>query len=209
MTKNKTCRVCGVALNEKNWYVSQRKRNYCICKSCNNEQNRQWRKTNAERHKAYYTKRHRNIGHRPYDENKECATYLGVHVAERVLSHVFKNVKRMPMHNPGYDVICNRNKKIDIKSSCLPLNNRAMRWTFSIGHNNIADYFLCLAFDNREDLNPLHVWLIPGNKLNHLSGTSITLRTLPRWDEYKLDIEKIVDCCGVLRKSNLTTTIDD
>ena len=38
-----------------------------------------------------------------YMDNKTCALFLGVHVAERVLSHVFKQVKRMPNGNVGYD----------------------------------------------------------------------------------------------------------
>jgi hypothetical protein len=167
-----------------------------VCKKCHLASARAWRKANPEKQKAIGTKRNRKQGMRPFNENKECAMYLGVHVAERVLSHVFKDVKRMPMNNPGYDVICNRNKLIDIKSSCIPCDGA---WSFRINQNTIADHFLCLAFDNRKDLTPLHAWLLPGNKFNHLESASIYVSTIHKWDEYALDIEMITTCCNILR----------
>ena len=130
------------------------------------------------------------------DENKQCATFLGVHVAERVLSHVFKNVERMPIHYPGYDFICNRGKKIDVKSSCL---HKANNWGFNIAYNTIVDYFLCIAFDNREDLNPLHVWLLPGIMVNKQSTVGICPNRIQKWSEYELDISKVSTCCNVLK----------
>lgn len=136
----------------------------------------------------------------PYSKNKECSLYLGVHVAERILSDVFEDVERMPMHNPGYDVICNKGKRVDIKSSCKQKGQN--QWAFHIARNTIADYFLCLAFDNREDLNPLHVWLIPGSELNHLTSATISESTLHKWDEYSLDISKVKDGCNVARTAN-------
>ena len=75
----------------------------------------------------------------------------------------------------------------------------SISWAFNIGRNTTADYFLCLAFDNREDLNPLHAWLIPGSKINHLTGTSISPSTLHKWDAYALDTSKIGDCCDAMR----------
>ena len=54
-----------------------------------------------------------------YMNNTACSLFLGVHVAERVLSHVFKQVKRMPNGNVGYDFTCARGRKIDVKSACV------------------------------------------------------------------------------------------
>jgi len=142
--------------------------------------------------------RNRKQGHLPFNENKECSAYLGVHVAERVLGYAFKNVEIMPYNNPGYDFICNHGKKIDVKSACLRRPKQPL-WSFKIKHNTIADFFLCIAFDNREDLTPLHVWLLPGSKFNHLGSASITPGTIHKWDEYALDTSKINECCELLK----------
>ena len=122
--------------------------------------------------------------------------FLGVHIAERVLSMAFKDVKRMPIRNPGYDFICNHDKLIEIKSSCRHKNGQ---WSFNVKRNVTADYFLFLAFDNRKDLNPLHAWLIPGSVVNHLRMATVRKGTIHKWDEYALDISKISDCCDAMR----------
>ena len=196
MTHN--CRVCGVELTDENWYPSLQKMNSRICKKCDTNKTKQWRKANPEKTRVQWTRHHRNQGHQPMNKNKACSQYLGVFVAERVLSHVFKNVIRMPNGNRGYDFICNKGYMIDVKSSCL---NKDGKWRFKIKHNIIANYFLCLAFDNREDLNPLHVWLISGEKLNHLMLTSIQPSTIHKWDEYRLDIGKVISCCNVMKEA--------
>jgi hypothetical protein len=166
------------------------------CKECHNERVRVWRTANPEKERANHTRSTRKAGQRPFNENKECSSYLGIHVAERVLSHVFKDVKRMPLNNRGFDFICSKGKKVDVKSACLQKNGA---WKFNINHNIIADYFLCLAFDNREDLNPLHAWLIPGGKVNHLVSAVISQSTINKWDEYRLDLSKVNACCDSLR----------
>jgi len=133
-------------------------------------------------------------------ENTSCSAYLGVHVAERVLSHVFKDVEKMPRNNPGFDFICNRGKKIDVKSSCRRHHEKqADNWLFSIKRNRIADHFLCLAFNNRESLNPEHIWLIPSEDVNHLTGASITVTRLDKWARYEQPLDKIVKCCEAIR----------
>ena len=143
-------------------------------------------------------------GAKPASENKQCPIFLGVHVAERVLSKVFKNVEQMPYGHKGFDFRCNKGKQIDVKSSCAQTrDNQSDRWGFQIRRNQIADYFLCLAFDNREDLNPLHIWLIPGHIINHVTRTSISESTLSKWDEYKLDINKVAACWDSMKETQL------
>ena len=195
---NPVCRVCGVELNDENWHPSARKRNYHICKTCENKQRQQWRKMNPKKEKTYWTRGNRKRGERPFNENKRCSSYLGVYVAERVLSHVFKDVQRMPMNNHGYDFKCRYGYLVDVKSSCM---NKNGTWDFNIKHNTIADYFLCLAFDSREDLNPQHIWLLPGSKFNHLMHTAIRPSTIDKWDAYQLDISKINECCNILKEA--------
>lgn len=96
--------------------------------------------------------------------NKDCADYLGCFVAERLLSKIYPDVKVMPHGNHGFDFICNRDMKIDVKSSATGYKGY---WMFYIAKNQIADYFLCIAFEDREDLNPAYLWLIPGGILSN------------------------------------------
>lgn len=132
--------------------------------------------------------------------NKNCPGFLGVYIAEHILSHIYHNVKRMPYGHRGYDFICGKGYKIDVKSACLKENHPNL-WGFSIKRNKIPDYFLCLAFDNREDLNPLYIWLIPGYILNNKFGTSISKSTLNKWKEYEQSINKVITCCNKCRKN--------
>ena len=202
------CRICSAVLCAENWYPSMRKLNNRICKKClynrqrlwrnanKDKANRclvKWRKNNPEKAKAIWTRENRKRGMRSFSENKECGLFLGVHIAERVLRHVFKTAKVMPYGNPGYDFVCNHDKKIDVKSSCLHKNGQ---WGFRIRHNTIADYFLCLAFDNINDLNPLHIWLLPGDEFNHLAVATIRPNTVYKWDAYRLDVSRVVACCN-------------
>ena len=217
MTKNnqkdvKVCRVCGVELDDENWYPSfQKSRNY-ICKECQAEKQcsyqdanrdkvnaaqRLYRKENPEKSKEYSTIGNRKNGHLPMSENKKCSSYFGVYVNERFVKHYFDDVEVMPMNNPGYDFVCNKDKKIDGKSSCLHKNGQ---WTFNIRHNTIADYFMLVAYDDRDDLNPLHIWLIPGNVLNHLMVASIRPSTLDKWKEYEQNIDDAVLCCDAMKE---------
>ena len=132
--------------------------------------------------------------------NESCSTYLGVNIAENIIRKIFKNVETVPYGNKGYDFICNRGLKIDVKSACRHKSEH--KWSFGISHNKIADYFICMAFDNREDLNPLYIWLIPGKIVNHLSSPSISESNLSKWDKYKLDINKVTACCDTMKQSN-------
>lgn len=197
------CRVCGAELTEENWYPSHQKGSNHICKNCNVHKTKRWRKANQDKAIAQSERGNRRQGRHPFDKNKDCPSFLGVHIAEHVLSHAFKNVKRMPINHPGYDVVCNKDKRIDIKSSCtlsrLVDGIQYSRWLFTINYNTTADYFLCLAFDNRDDLTPLHAWLLPGRKFNYLKTTSISPSTIHKWDTYRLDISKISDCCDAMR----------
>lgn len=144
--------------------------------------------------------RRRANGVMSYKENKNCHAYLGVHIAERVLSKIFKNVVRMKFKNPGYDFICNKGYKIDVKSSTMTKRpDEAPRWQFNIKNNKIADYFLCLAFDNIDDLNPLHLWLIPGNAVNNQKYITVCENTVNGWFQWERPICEVRACCNALK----------
>ena len=195
MTYN--CIKCGVELDDENWYSSRQKKGDYICKECGVERGRLYRENNPEKYKAYYTRANRDNGHLPFNENKECSSYFGVHINERMLRHLFNDVEVMPYGNRGYDFVCNKGKKVDSKSSCIMKNKNG--WAFAINHNTITDYFLLVAYDNRKDLNPLHIWLIPGEKVNHLVGLTISQSTLHKWSEYEQNIDDAIICCDTIK----------
>ena len=194
--KTKYCRECEKELTDENWYPSFRKNRVYICKKCHNKQASSWQKANPKRAKEIWTRSHRKRGHLPMSENKDSGVYLGVYVNERLIRHHFKNVKVMPFGYPGFDFICNKNMKIDAKSSCLHKNGQ---WSFVIGRNITADYFLCVAYDNRDDLNIMHVWLIPGKDVNDHVNISIRPSTIHKWDKYIYDIEGFSACCNEMK----------
>jgi len=187
-----------------------------LCKKCRNETTRkrrltnidkarkadnEYRKANLEKTRKYNRNRFYAVGGKSMSDNKECSSFLGVHVAERVLAHVFKDVKKMTYGNSGYDFICNRGKKIDVKSSCIHYQRkRNPYFAFTFNKNKIADHFLCMAFDDRNDLNPLYIWLLPGSEFNHLVGTRISTATIDKWDEYRQPIDKALVCCSILKE---------
>lgn len=155
--------------------------------------------------------------HKPMSENKECSLFLGVHIAERILSKIFENVNRMPFSNPGFDFICGKGYKIDVKSSSLiQVRRKNDAWYFHIDRNNVADYFLLVGFDNRNDLNPMHIWLIGGSesitgikrrrtkmlcerKSFVITNTERKISELEKY-ECKDRLEKLKTCCETLRQ---------
>lgn len=150
-----------------------------------------------EKLKEYYDHVGRDAGgHARMSENKQCSQYLGIHVAERVLRNTFNDVTVMPMHNRGYDFVCNRGKKIDVKASTY---NDTRGWRFHINKNKMAEFFLLLAFDNRDNLNPIHMWMIPADHINAYDRTSIKNTTVGRWRQYEMNINKVIDCCNAIK----------
>ena len=203
MSEKKHCPTCGCVKDSSEFYLIKtgvhagKLRSYCIpCEKARNHAR-----------KDYFTRRNHEKGfHKPQSENKSCSSYLGIYVAERALSKFFDNITRMPANNPGYDFICGRGFKIDVKSGCLTKRkDRRPDWTFVVSKNKVADYFLCLAFDDRESLDPQHVWLIPGNVVN--GQRTITIgncsKSIARFAKYEKPVDKVIACCNVLRKDKV------
>jgi len=184
----KRCSHCGITKSASEFNTDKHNRDILQswCRSCSN-------KANNER-------RYRIGECLPLGTNSACACFLGVYVAERVLSHVFKNIERMPFGNPGFDFVCGRGYKIDVKSAARA-KSRPNTWMFTIKKNITADFFLCLAFDNRTNLNPEHVWLVPGNIINNRKMTSISDSTLAKWEAYRLSdkLDEVTSCCDILK----------
>lgn len=125
--------------------------------------------------------------------NRKCSMYLGVTVAENILSQTFENVQHMPSCHPGYDFICKHDKKINVKSSCRGTSNA---WVFSLHKNDICDYFLCIAFENRKSLIIKGIWLIPSSEYrnkNTLYVSENTMHKLAEWSKPIENAQKLVD----------------
>jgi hypothetical protein len=187
------CRECSNANAKKRYHLNSDKmiKQACIYQKLHPEKSRE-----ANRKSSY------RRGVRPASENKSSSQYLGCVVAETVLSNEFLGFKRMLNCNPGYDYDCPKGFKIDVKSSCRrhPLNSHEC-WTFRINKNSVADYFLCIAFDNRKSLTPEHIWLIPGDVVNGkfiLCITDLT-NSLAKWVQYERSLDNVIKCCKKLK----------
>lgn len=192
--KTKTCPMCKKEKPVSAYPIirsgRQQGQPYAYCRPCNVKRGSDWN--------------HKSGFYRPMSEAKDSSLYLGVVVAERVLSHYFEDVQRMPHNNPGYDFICKNGFKIDAKSACRRKGRRDRTgrsdvWFFATKHNIVADYFFFLAFEERMSLKPEHVWLIPTKELNHLAYFSIAESRLAKWSKYEKPLDKVIACCSVLR----------
>lgn len=132
----------------------------------------------------------------PMSDNEDCPSYLGVHIgenyAEKILIVHFGGIeKRMPYNHPYYEFMVKGEYSIQVKTRTLIYHEGWEGWYFMIGHNNIADYFLLLAFDNRENKNLLHIWLIKRDEIireeKFYNRDSITITNIP---EYLLEFQK-------------------
>jgi len=121
----------------------------------------------------------------PLSENKDCESYFGVYVVEHILNKflptIFDYVEYMKYGNRGFDFICKDPKKefIDrypqlklkrgieykIQSTARCLDFGTDYFHFPIMHNDIAEYFIFSAWDNRDNLNLLHIWMINKNDI--------------------------------------------
>ena len=84
--------------------------------------------------------------------------------------------------------------------------NRSINYMFTIRKNKDTDQFLLLAFNNREELKPTHVWLVPGELINmHKTiGISETPKSLAKWSKYERPLDKMIGCCNEMRKETRT-----
>ena len=195
------------------------------CKDCNNKMNQKYYQEHKEeileQKKDYHKENKEEINERKKDwyhnkggresrgsismyKNKNCGQYIGIVVAERLVKHLFNDVEMMPPNFPGYDLVCNRGKRIDVKAStiCVRENKNSVvnGWKFHIRYNKNCDFFLCIAFDNVIDCNPLIAWMIPGNEVNDNESITISSTTIHKWDKWKMDMSNAQACCDLMKK---------
>lgn len=203
----KLCSKCGEVKPVSEFYRRSKSKDgfQSWCKKCFKTVNQTWIKEHREHHNKTCRQYNHNHGiYQPLGDNPNCGPYLGIHIAEHVLSRVYQSVERMPINHSGYDFICAHNKKIDVKSACKQCREQwAGQWHFNIRKNTTADYFLCIAFDDRRSLNPLHMWLLPGKLVNGYTGVGISESTLKKWERYELreKLEQVITCCNAMKSS--------
>jgi hypothetical protein len=190
-------------------------KHFSKCIQCSKDSVKQWALDNPERRDDYQKQwrkshpgntakhNHKTGKQRPFTEAKDCSLYFGVYVAERALSRFFDHIERMPYGNPSFDFRCGRGYLIDAKSACLTQEGtKSPRWWFNIKKNTVPDYFLCIGFDNRESLDPMHVWLVPREILNNRVGFGITntQKGLRKWEKYEKPLDRVNTCCGAIKE---------
>lgn len=156
----------------------------------------EYRDKNRDKFRKYAEDRRRSAGMKPMSENKDCAQYLGVHLSENAASKLLPNATKMPFNHPKYDFLCSQGYKIDVKSSTLRLNQNAKtpRWSFCIRDNTEADYFMCIGYDDRSNLNILKIWMIPKEEVTDRKFLIISLSNEKNWKEYELDPTEAIQC---------------
>ena len=204
MSGTKTCIKCHETKPLDEFHKDNRAKDSksSACKECSKKYYQNHREKISKQSKIRYENGGRESqGKKSMYENKLCSSYLGVVVAERLCRHLFKDVEVMPYGNTGFDIICNKGMKIDVKSSCTYLNpGRSPAWKFHIKDNTIANFFILVAFDNLTDLNPLYIWMIPGKEINDQGSASIAHSRIHKWDKWKRDINDAQLCCTEIKK---------
>lgn len=147
----------------------------------------------------------------PMSENQDCPSWFGVFIGENYVIQTFDNPIKMSYGNPGFDWLCKRGEKIDRKGRCLDFSKIYdwSGWAFPIRYNNIADWFILSAWDNRDSLTPLHVWMfhkddiIRGEKFWMRDCITITNnhQKLIEFEEYEITnrLEKLKKICDKKR----------
>lgn len=116
----------------------------------------------------YYNEKNWNSGKfSPYSENEECPQYLGVHIGEEaskpILVDLFGGIEKIMRHNyPWYEFVVKGGYKIDVKTATLDCRGY---WEYHILRNNVADYFLLLAYDDMSNMYICHVWLVKKDEM--------------------------------------------
>jgi len=115
--------------------------------------------------------------------NEDCAPHIGCiigedKIGEPILYMMFENVEKKKPNNPGYEFICknprrecldryiqfklerNKEYKINMKTAHF----LGEYWSYDIGHNNIADYFMMIGLGKTGDV-PQFILLIHKNDI--------------------------------------------
>ncbi len=146
--------------------------------------------------------------HEPMEFNTDCPSYFGIYIAEKYIIQTFEDPIHMPPNNPGFDWLCKKKLKIQSKARCIGYHSccDSSIFEFLIKRNSIADWFILSAWDNRDSLTPLHVWIfhkndiVRGRKFCEFVSLSITNKPeyLKEFEKYEVTdkLEKLKEICN-------------
>lgn len=207
-----------------------------------NEYSRSRYKNNIEDNRRYLRERLWDKGSSPMSENDSCSSYFGVYIGENLFKEylltIFERVEIKDYGNHGYDFVCknpikdfinkypqfklvtDREYKIQLKLKCLYhridcRTDKSPQWRFDIKNNNIPDIFILAGFDDRESLQPIHVWLFlkydmirKGNSYTKIEKfwkrDSFTITDNPeyikRFEKHEIPIDKLEELCNEINE---------
>lgn len=143
------------------------------------------------------------------------------------LLNCFESVRRTGYNDDGIDYFCNnpqeefigkypqfrleRNKKYNIQhmARCLRYRqNRTPNWNYYVNYNDKVDYFILSAWDDKDDLNILHVWIfhkddiIGDKKFWKRENFTITnlVTKLKEFDKYELEKKDLEQLKNLVKK---------
>ena len=127
-------------------------------------------------------------------EMKESETKLGKKY-EQYVTDLLKNkdyeVERMSTQHP-YDLLINRNIKVDVKISNLYRGNSGEFHTFNLGkHNHNCDIFICICVTDNKIVKTL---IIPSKFLMKISQLSVGIHSI---------YDKFIDRFNYIEKYNM------
>lgn len=171
---------------------------------------------NAELRKEIY---YNNGTRSPPSENEYCSDFLGKYIGEELFKQflekvMFEFVNKIGKGSgdKGIDFLCtypmqgfidiynhlklemDKEYRIQLKIRCLTYRDKRIYWNFRIDYNKNADLFILCGFDNRKELNILHIWIfkkddiIRGEKFWKRDGLYINNRSeyLAEFEKYEL-----------------------
>lgn len=132
----------------------------------------------------------------PESENKDCSRYFGNYMEKKYVMQIFEDpipfeyekdkMGRIIDRTKPYDYICKKGLKIKHIASCIRTDklhviscfgDPLLYWEYLIKNNNVPDYYILSAWNDRDSLEPLYVWIIRGDEI------FITQRSQkPFWD---------------------------
>jgi len=133
--------------------------------------------------------RHETGKTEPLCVNKSCSSYLGVYIANKIMKDLYPESEKMPYGNPGYDHVLKNGDKIRVCTSTFHKTKRRNFWGFHTKQKTTADYFIFMAFKDRNSDDPLHIWKIPNfGTIQDQQLVSIAESTLSKWSSFEITI---------------------
>lgn len=169
----------------------------------------------------------------PESENKSCPLYFGDYIEKKYVMQIFEDpilfeykkddMGRIIDKIKPYDYICKKGLKIKHIASCVRIDEFHLSsymgdpipyWGYLIKKNNIPDYYILSAWNDRNSLEPLYVWIIMGDEIFITQRSQKpfwdratfviydTRKGIDRMSKYEVTnkLERLKEVCGIARK---------